>query len=334
MRAIIPAGAIALLAFLVAPKPLQDPLPDPMRDLRLALTPGDKLDWIEPGEKPWVRLHLANISRRFSYPIVRPGDGSEEGWREPHVYFTATLMRADGSIVDVPKRRYGRCGMFDGNWPRDAFLLKPGERLELENYVETLLEFQEPGRVQLRSHYTYGARENSRTEIAPNHIGLMKGVPPFELVSEPVEFEVRRMFDVRIKVKRPMKADVKHRLSEILDVEVMNRSSETQHLASASGYPYATVQLELDAEFGGWRPSFFTSKTSQDLDYFSGTCRGVPSELQSQATVSLIDPDRLEGTWEYPKAQTVKLRAAFRPGIGDSRRRRYYSPWVEITVEK
>ncbi len=329
MRALIPAAVIAVLAYFVSPKAGPAPLPEHARDLRLVLSPV-KFRWIEPGEKPWVEMSLENGSRRYAYPVVKPGDGSEVGWRQPHIFFTATLTAPDGTTTAVPVGRYGRCGLFDFQWHRTCLMLKPGERLSMAEYASPHLEFQQPGRVQLRAHYKYSAPPGRSRDF----LGMMAGVAPFEVVSDPVEFEVRRSLDVQVKVKRAMKANVKQRLSELLEVVVLNRTASLQTLAGPRGNPDATLQLQLQAEFGGWAPHYFQSPTSEHLDPYSGTCYGIPSSLQPESTTSLLGEGRLDGVWEYPKAQTVKVRAAFRPGIRESHSRVYYSEWVDLQVEQ
>ena len=112
MRALIPAAVIAVLAYFVSPKAGPAPQPEHARDLHLVLSPV-KFPWIESGENPWFEMSLVNGSRRYAYPVVEPGDGSEVGWRQPHIYFTATLTAPDGATTAVPAARYGRCGLFD-----------------------------------------------------------------------------------------------------------------------------------------------------------------------------------------------------------------------------
>src|SRR5262249_12552763 len=138
-------------------------------------------------------------------------------------------------------------------------------------------------------------------------------------------FEVRRSLDVRIRVKRQMKAHVVHRLSELLDVEVVNLSNQPQQLAAR-----ASLELELDG--GGWRPYWFTALNSSRVDEYYGFCQD-PIELLPGATASLIGTDRLDGLWEdYARPHPIKLRAVFRPASHHSRSPLYYSNWAAIEV--
>src|SRR5688572_4357625 len=64
---------------------------------------------IQVGEHVDVSIVLRNLSPDTGYSIITPGDGSETGWREPYVYFTATLDTGNGISKPVPAARYARC---------------------------------------------------------------------------------------------------------------------------------------------------------------------------------------------------------------------------------
>ena len=120
-------------------------------DLRLEVTwTGPKV--IEVGDRLPVSASLVNDSKTTTHPVVKVGDGSELGWREPFVYWTATIDRGDGKPIEVPKQRYRRCGLFDYDWPKDVVALRPFETLPVD--VHPLLEFQQAGRVRLQAHYS------------------------------------------------------------------------------------------------------------------------------------------------------------------------------------
>src|SRR5436309_11581542 len=100
------------------------PLPQQIQDdLKLELElKGDPE--IYPGSYPGFEVRLVNRSKWSTHPVVRPGDGSQEGRREPHVYFTATVDRGDGRPIPVPPENYGYCGLFKWAWVQDAIELK------------------------------------------------------------------------------------------------------------------------------------------------------------------------------------------------------------------
>lgn len=296
-------------------------------DLRLQVELADP-EVLPAGCPRWVKVsNLINTSKTAAYRVVKPGDGSEVGWREPYVYWTATIDRTDGKPVPVPKMRYGRCGLFAWDWPKDAILLKPGDKLELNTWP--MLEFQQAGRVSLRAHYAYRGGKAGPSAMEKGQLGLMADVPSFEIVSDPLVFDVIRPLDVRVKAKRALKADVETRLSDLIEITLVNQSSEPIACSSPTLHADARLQLEIEGEFGGWRPNL----SEQRSPY------GIRGKLKPGEAAPLLGSGEfangLDGTWEYPKEGKVKLRAAFMPttweGNGSSR---ILSEWVEVPVEK
>jgi hypothetical protein len=282
---------------------------------------------VPAGTRPWPSVTLVNTSRNVAHRVVKPGDGSEVGWREPYVYWTATLDRGDGRPVPVPDSDYVRCGLFDWGWPKDTVLL--GARGELPLDFEPLLEFQQAGRVRLRAHYAYhgGGGPRSRSRVPPDRIGQLAGVPAFEIISDPVEFDVVRPLDVRVQVKRALTAGVAVRLSDLIEVTLVNQSREPVECASPTLHADARLGLEIEGEFGGWRPALPEQ----------GSTYGVRRVLKPGEAVPLLGrgdfANGLDGTWTYPQAGTVRLRAAYttttwKPGADIK------SDWVEVRVTK
>ena len=60
--------------------------------------------------------------------------------------------------------------------------MKPGEKLELNSWP--MLEFQQAGRVSLHAHYAYRGGKPGRSAVEKDQLGLMAGVPHFEIVSD------------------------------------------------------------------------------------------------------------------------------------------------------
>src|SRR5476649_918905 len=58
---------------------------------------------VKVGGEVHVDLVLRNRSLDHSHPVIAPGGGSELGWREPYVYFSAELDEGDGHAKPVPK---------------------------------------------------------------------------------------------------------------------------------------------------------------------------------------------------------------------------------------
>ena len=282
---------------------------------------------IQAGTQPWVCATLVNTSKTVTHRVVRPGDGSEVGWREPYVYWTATVDCGDGKPVPLPETDYARCGLFSWDWQKDAIRLEPGAKLPLNSFQ--LLTFQRAGRVHLCAHYAYreGKGPQSRSPIEPGKRGLMVGVPSFEIISAPVVFDVVRPLDVRVKVKRALKVDHKTRLSDLIEVVLVNQSQETIQCVPPTLYAEARLHLEIRGTFGGWRPAISDERTA------NGVCR----DLKPGKSIALLGvgdfANGLDGYWEYPVEDTVKLRAVYttttwKPGAS------IQSDWVEVAVEK
>lgn len=322
------AGVLAIaLAPLAAGRDARPLTADRLRaDLRLEVSPA-KLGPVQAGTRVWPTATLVNTSPTVGHLVVVPSGGSEVGWREPHVYWTATIDRGDGKPVPVPEDRYARCGHFDSDWQKDVVRLGPGGRLPLGWLYPPLIDFQQAGRVQLRAHYSYRGTGGKRADpLPPARLGRMAGVPAFEIVSDPLVFEVVRPLDVRVTVKRPLKAKQEVRLSDLLVVQLVNRSGEPVECSSPTLSGDARLRLEIEARYG-WHP---------ELDSRSAG-GGVRRKLAPGGAVPLLGPGEfpngLDGRWVYPAPGTVKVRAIYTtstwtPGAWVA------SDWVEVTVEK
>jgi hypothetical protein len=307
VRAAVPALVIGLLIALVAPARVPRPEPDITRDLKLVaeLKPGTT---VEAGTKVWISLALANTSKVFTYPVVKPGDGSEVGWREPYVYFTAERLAADGQWVPAERERYSRCGVCDGDWPKDVVDLKPGERLSLDSPDGAIPpEFQFPGRVRVFGHYAYRASGGKRGEPRPeDQRGRMKGVPLFEVQSEPVEFEVIRPLDVRVRAKRPLKAGVEYRLADVLEVTVTNTTDKPITVLSPTCAADARLVIAT-------REDVWAIASQLKLEF--ATVYGISRDLQPGETGVLLGGGDLangaSATWNVSAPGTAQLWVAY-----------------------
>jgi hypothetical protein len=142
---------------------------------------------IKPAENPKLEIRLVNRSKRSAHRVVLPNDGSESGWREPHVYLTAT---SGGRAVKG--RPIGRCGMFAVDWHRDVVVLAPGQSVDLTSrYLPARMTLALPakGKVKLVAHYDYGAGKEVNTRSVRG-TGSMGKTPAFDLVSKPIEIEM------------------------------------------------------------------------------------------------------------------------------------------------
>jgi hypothetical protein len=251
MRAVVLVGAFGLLAALLGPQPGQlPPGPDIARDLKLVAA-SESGRTIEAGTSPWVNLTLVNTSKTFTYPVVKFGDGSEEGLRDPYVYFTAEQLTVDGKWVPMEPSHPGRCGLYDWDWPKDVVDLKPGEQLGVGfSLFGQQYDYQYPGRVRLTGHYEYRAGAAFTGKPWPEaDRGRMRGVPVFKLASGPVEFEVVRPLDVRLRVKQPLKVGVDARVSDVIEVTVTNTSDKPRGVGAPSRARDYGLSLMTDTTF-------------------------------------------------------------------------------------
>lgn len=231
MRAALPALAFVVAFALVAPatQPKDEP---PLtkelieRDLKLvALAPKDRV--IEAGTQPHLAFKLVNTSKARAHKVVKPGDGSTHGWRDPFVHVSGEHRTVEGKWLALTGHLIPRCGLFDSDWPKDVTELKPGAELVLDWAGHRHHDLQHPGVIRLIGHYEFRAVGGKNGAARPDaERGAMAGVPLFALHTDPVEFTVVRSFDLRAKAKKALKVGVETNLSEVLEATVTNASAK------------------------------------------------------------------------------------------------------------
>jgi hypothetical protein len=270
---------------------------------------------IQPGQTVETTLTLSNRSRGAVHRVVRPGDGSDDGRREPHVWFTAEMEGADGSWSELPKaRRYG-CKVFDPDWRDDVVDLQPGESLDVRDWAAgpNMYELQLPGRVRLIAHYAYRAQP-----VPAGDVGEMADLAPFEIASEPVYVTVERPLDVSLEVVGEMPAEGRARLGALVNVRVRNDSAEP---------------LRFDP--GDWEPVMGFDNT-----YVADSGAEVPEATENPVTLAPGESRVVYGTWsvghdvQQPRdaASPLRLRVTLRsrePG-GPAVK----SAWVSFPAER
>lgn len=133
---------------------------------------------------------LVNRSPDTVHRVVIPGDGSDVGWREPHV-FQRGWTREGSAWRELKPRPIERCGMYDHHWQRSVRFLHPNEELALCRGGGAAFDFPK-GPARLSMHYHYGAgRTGKGGGGKPQEpTGLMRDLPAFEIASEAIEFNV------------------------------------------------------------------------------------------------------------------------------------------------
>ncbi len=299
-------GAI-LFAFV---SPAADPKPDAVTkdqiesDLKLVPKVFGDTRIIEAGTQPYIEFKLVNTSKTRTHKVVKPGDGSECGWRDPWVHVTAEQRGVDGSWTAMQRQSFGRCGLFDWDWAKDVVELKPGAELALSDWCSPArFEFQYPGKVRLTGHYAYRATGGKDGKPRPDaERGLMTGVPLFEVRSEPVEFEVVRSFDVRAKVKKALKVGVEMKTSEVIEITVTNTSNKQQAVGNISQNGYGVGIAPYSESV--------TTIVFKDVPVYSALKFLAPGE-----TVTVFGggdfAGKVDGTWKGLKAGTVRVRVSY-----------------------
>jgi hypothetical protein len=301
---------------------LRSPFAAQHDDLRLELAVlGPRV--LQPGERLRVQASVHNDSTHARHPFVLPGDGSEVGWREPSVGWSALVESSPGCWRPLPEARTARCGLFDANWAKDVVALDPGGTHVIEAlWADHTLRFDEPGRIRVRLHYVWNEGRTTREPSVSPRSSAMAGVPAFELTSNTVEITVVRRFDLELVPKsRPPGTRPPTDLRDLVEVRLTNVSASAQKLVRPSAN-------DLTFELSG-------SVTSIPR----GTWEPMPSQkkipIASGASIPLLgaaspNPE-LEYFVDHPVREPVEIRATFRP---DPERPdiRVTSEWVDVDL--
>jgi hypothetical protein len=145
---------------------------------------------------PRFQVWLVNRSKTTSYPIVLSNDGSESGWREPTIGWTAE-MKTSGTWQAVPKVRVLRCGLYAQDWTTDVKTIAPGERIELPWFaLWGMGEVGDATHVRFVAHYAYGEHARDKSKVPP----ILHAMPEYAIASTPFEIEVKR--PLRLEIDR------------------------------------------------------------------------------------------------------------------------------------
>lgn len=243
-----------------------------------------------PGAPLRVKVVLANESKQ-AIQVVRPGDGSDAGWREPVVNWTAHSVAADGTETRIERTPLLRCGNFAAEWTRDVVSLAAGATLDITDefgWPTNRFDFQTAGRVRLRAEYEYRAGADARRADGKSggtiDTGAMGATAPFRLVSNPVDIEVKRPIDVVVKVRRAAKCGVAQRPEDLLEV-------------TAVGADGATVSLEP----GAWVLTFEQAVSTCGADGWDETWKDPAKDAVTTGTsISLLGPRSPVRRVSYP----------------------------------
>ena len=268
---------------------------------------------------------MVNTSKAITYLVVKPGDGSECGWRDPYVHLTAEQLSVEGKWVPIAQRGIGRCGLFDLDWPKDVIDLKPGDKLPLNSWGPVAnLNLQYPGKIRVFAHYEYratGGKDGRSRSVAER--GRMAESPLFAIASEPIEFNVVRPLDLQVKLKQPLKVGIEKKISDVIEVTVTN-TTDKAILIVASGPTGAKLA------FWGGGPEANNPELTEYAEKF-----GRPMELKPGQTASLVGAGELangaDGKWTGRIAGKYAVRAVY---ITDAATGTNVEALIEVPVEK
>jgi len=284
------------------------------------------------GEPIKLSARIRNVSRKTVYYVIKSGDGSEVGWREPYVYYTAKIDIGESTWKDVPKPRIMRCGNYDFNWQKDLVALKPGEEVSILDWIpsaRTMLDLQEAGRVRLYLHYAYraGQFDLHREPGKPAHIPKqMKRIPAFELVSAPIEFEMVRALDVVVLTK-PVTPGAPTALSKVITVTIENRSRQTLEIITPTSSGSGMLSFRIEGGGERLRKNPTSVEPERRLLLKPGDRVKLFGEDQ---------PDGADSTWVFKAGQHPRICAtycfSYPDRIGESLY--LWSKWTAIPVAK
>ncbi len=277
---------------------------------------------IEPGEWIDLRARIRNVGTS-TRKVVLPSDGSEAGWREPHVWFTAYVQEPGSACArEVPPRPILRCGLFDADWHDEVIDLAPGDARTLEwlgNPAYSLdLAAMPEGTVTLFLHYAYTAGGASqRGEQDPADLGPMRGEAAFEVVSNPIVMELARPLRLEL-TPRPDRDGSPTTLGDLFTLTLHNVGDG----AKTIGHPDGS---RLRFEVVGTQESFPQGESASGVQ---------PAAKRLGAGKSMELP--LDGLrWVHPAAEPVRVRASFRPYDDTGKHSvEIASAWVEIDPSK
>lgn len=260
---------------------------------------------IFPGQKIEISPSLLNSSNTKSYRVIKPSDGSSDGRREPHVFFSVDYQANEGQWIEAPRRVIYGCGVYSEDWARDYYDLEPGGTLALNKWITRAnrrYEFQKPGIYRVQFHYkyrggTYGINhENGKRYGKDNLPKEVRDIPPFHVISDPIEIVVERPLEVQLKTNLQHVSGSKISLSDMFDLTLLNTSNEPIEVVTNWG-------LSFEIQGRGSRPAIDMNQTKSISK----------KTIESGDSVALLGKkDGFNGIWKYPILKSMKVRAIYK----------------------
>lgn len=141
-----------------------------------------------PGDARWG-VRLTNEGRT-TCTIVRPGDASDMGWRQPHIAWVVETL--EGEVVS--ESAHARCGNFNSLTLEDFVDLAPGESRDFFDWIGEP-EVWQAGRYRVALRWEFdpnarwahgGFRGADHDQLSPR----LRALPPLHLCSEFLEIDL------------------------------------------------------------------------------------------------------------------------------------------------
>jgi hypothetical protein len=287
---------------------------------------------IPAGSGVEVTAALVNRSRDKNIPVIQSGDGSDFGWREPHVFWVVDVDDGSGRWSPAPGMRPGRCGNYDEDWTDEISTLAPAKRLELQLWTgpEFFADMAGARRARIRMGYRYGTVEKRG---APADVpAAMAGVGPFELLSNPIEIEFAHDWTLDLAVVGNIRANAEVRVADLFDLRLVSHTNTTAEVRAPGWLHGSPLTLEVQEVRDARERRDGSERVLEEPSMDEGVERPSIKLGPRESTKLLGDTERFgryDGKWKWPTAGTVHVRAAFH-GVQNLALR---SPWVTVVVE-
>jgi hypothetical protein len=280
-------------AGLFVPGPVDGPTAeDYARDVRLEVAWADTRAVLKnPMLPPPVAASLVNISTSRSYPVVHAGGGSRRGPVEPSMHWSLERLAPDGTWSTWDSGVRGiRADSIGTDWRKSIVSLAPLETLELrlsDLFFNIALSHSPAGVYRARAHYEFSASD----EAPPS---ALVGIPAYELVSSPVEFEYAPPFTIEIDAVRTWSVAESASVGALIDARLVNRGESTLTIPR----PASSSRTAIVRSF----PSARKGELSIDWPVFSETETSVEERalrIAPGASVAVFGPDGLYPADEF-----------------------------------
>jgi hypothetical protein len=179
-------GPMRYISILIVFLSLGVAVADSAKDLKIVVNPQGKTV-VPLDHRMKLQMRLQNMSAKPVY-VIKPGDGSESGWREPSMYFSAE-KKTDQGWKPVERQGIGRCGLYDPDWQKDVVKLEPGGEINLGTWMPSPSSYFQlsKGTYRFRLHYKYTQGQAGTGSMGenPKTPATLAGKPAFSLASEP-----------------------------------------------------------------------------------------------------------------------------------------------------